>query len=504
MMHTFIKKSGHVVGHSPAVDACRLSASLRSGQGFALLFVMALFTVMISRRVHAADRGESASEISVELRYQRPTEDGFELRTKGETWDAAATAIIVCDMWDLHHSRNAVERAAEFAPRLDEVLTDARGRGVTIIHAPSDCMDFYADHPARRRAMAAPTATTAPPGVGQWCLQLPSETSAVYPIDQFDGGEDDAPDRLAEWAAHLESLGRNPRGPWKRQTDSLTIDPERDFISSHGDEVWNILEANKIDNVILTGVHLNMCVMGRPFGLRQMVRGGKNVALMRDLTDTMYNPASWPYVDHFTGTDLMVAYVERTICPTITSDQWIGGRPFRFRDDTRSDAAILAALTRPVPARDHRQPWGKVSLPPGPNDPHVAAGERAWYRSVVRIPEAWNRSDLLLEIPSSGDSWEAWGNGRRLTASRQDGTVRFALESDAIEFGTGNLLVIRSSDGTRLEAPPVVTAGRERLSLEGTWQFRIGNGEQGLETLSLPAQFAAPADIIFQPADDIR
>ena len=34
-----------------------------------------------------------------------------------------------------------------------------------------------------------------------------------------------------------------------------------------------------------------MCVLGRPFGLRQMAKNGKNVVLMRDMTDTMYNPA---------------------------------------------------------------------------------------------------------------------------------------------------------------------------------------------------------------------
>ena len=34
------------------------------------------------------------------------------------------------------------------------------------------------------------------------------------------------------------------------------------------------------------GVHTNMCVLGRPFGLRQMARLGKNTALVRDMTDT--------------------------------------------------------------------------------------------------------------------------------------------------------------------------------------------------------------------------
>ena len=111
-------------------------------------------------------------------------------------------------------------------------------------------------------------------------------------------------------------MGRNPAAPWKSQTDKLTIDDDADYISDNGEEIWSVLEDRGIDNVILMGVHLNMCVLGRPFGLRQMAKNGKNVVLMRDLTDTMYNPRQAPYVSHFTGTDRMVEHVERYVCPT--------------------------------------------------------------------------------------------------------------------------------------------------------------------------------------------
>ena len=57
-------------------------------------------------------------------------------------------------------------------------------------------------------------------------------------------------------------------------------------------ENWNLLEARGIENVMILGVHTNMCVLGRPFGLRQMAHNGKNVVLVRDLTDTMYNSRS--------------------------------------------------------------------------------------------------------------------------------------------------------------------------------------------------------------------
>ena len=88
--------------------------------------------------------------------------------------------------------------------------------------------------------------------------------------------------------------------------------------------------------MILLGVHTNMCVLGRPFGLRQMAKNGKNVVLMRDMTDTMYNPERWPYVSHFDGTDLIVEHIEKFVCPTITSVDFLGGEPFRFKNDRRS------------------------------------------------------------------------------------------------------------------------------------------------------------------------
>ena len=152
----------------------------------------------------------------------------------------------------------------------------------------------------RKRAMAAPTAKNLPKDIDRWCNRIPAEEKGRYPIDQDDGGEDDEKAEHAAWAAKLVGLGRDPRAPWKSQCDRLTMD-ERDAISDSGVEIWNLLEERGIDNVILMGVHTNMCVLGRPFGLRQLAKNGKNVVLMRDMTDTMYNPARWPHVSHFRG-----------------------------------------------------------------------------------------------------------------------------------------------------------------------------------------------------------
>ena len=75
------------------------------------------------------------------------------------------------------------------APRMNQVLHAARDQGALIIHAPSSCTDFYAEHPARKRAQAAPHAANLPDGIENWCTwNDDQEQKEGYPIDHSDGG----------------------------------------------------------------------------------------------------------------------------------------------------------------------------------------------------------------------------------------------------------------------------------------------------------------------------
>jgi len=329
---------------------------------------------------------EEGGKLDLRLRSRVEADGRSRLIETLASWAPGQTAMIVCDMWDLHHCLNAVRREKEMAPTMERVLKAARDRGVTIIHAPSSCTDTYKDHPARKHATATPRSNNLPRDIASWCKVIPSEEKGTYPIDQSDGGEDDDPAEHKKWADELAAMGRNPRAPWKSQIDVLTI-AEKDYISDNGEEIWSILEDRGIKNVILMGVHLNMCVLGRPFGLRQMAKNGKTVALMRDLTDTMYNPQRSPFVGHFAGTDLMVEHIEKYVAPTLTSDQIIGGKPFRYKDDTRPSVALLIAddeyrteATLPRFASEHLLKDYRVSYllaPEGVRDALPAVGELA-------------------------------------------------------------------------------------------------------------------------------
>src|SRR5438034_195187 len=246
-------------------------------------------------------------------------------------WDAKKTALVICDMWDDHWCKSAARRVGELARPLNEVVKAARARGVFVIHAPSTCTGFYDGSPQRKRAQIARFSPTPVPletaerwGTA-WCWTDPKH-EAVLPIDDSDMGCDCQPAKCPI------------RAPWRRQISSIDI-AEADAITDNGQETWNLLTERGIDNVILCGVHLNMCVLGRPFAIRQTVKLGKNVALMRDMTDTMYNPERPPGVSHFEGTDLVIEHVERYWCPSFTSTDLTGKLAFRFKDDHRAVGA---------------------------------------------------------------------------------------------------------------------------------------------------------------------
>jgi nicotinamidase-related amidase len=231
-----------------------------------------------------------------------------------EQWEPTETAIVICDMWDKHWCTYATARVTEMAGAMNDALTAARNKGVAIVHAPSDCMGYYRDYPGRKEAMKYSDAEIAGLANGE---ELPSEENALWPVDQSDGG--------------CDGPGFVNDPVWTRQIATLTID-DNDLISASGEEIGAYFKETGIKNVILMGVHTNMCIVNRTFGLRAMTRMNMNAVLVRDLTDLMYNPERYPYVSHFEGLDLMIDYIEKYICPTMLSTDLTQKAPFVFAE----------------------------------------------------------------------------------------------------------------------------------------------------------------------------
>ena len=222
----------------------------------------------------------SATSSTFSMRSRSPNGDPI---TVLREWDNAKVALVICDMWDTTQCVSAARRVVEMAPRVNELAARLRREGALIVHAPTGCMDSYAGTAARERARQAPP------------VQSP------VPVDWHDwdaSRESPLPDALADDTPCSCEPGEpctagGPPYPWTHQIETIEISTT-DAVTDDGEELLALLEERAIEDVVVVGVHANRCVLGRPYGIRQ--------------------------------------------CPTITSDQLVGGAPFQFRSTAASQA----------------------------------------------------------------------------------------------------------------------------------------------------------------------
>ncbi len=291
-----------------------------------VLFAMLIVLFGIQENQAQQTASQQKLTISMEKRKAADSGNGVIISNEIQEWNPGETAIVICDMWDQHWCKGATERVADMATHMNKVISIAREKGVLIVHAPSDCLDAYKNHPARKTVQQLKTKKFKGRIEGG---KLSSEDKAVWPIDDSDNGCDCSPE-----CTH--------GSPWRKQIETITIN-DKDAISDSGEEIAALFEKRKINNVILMGVHTNICVIGRTFGLRSMIKLGKNVVLMRDMTDIMYDSKQSPYVSHYTGNSLFIEYVEQYVCPTIVSTDFTKEKQFRFKKDNRQIIGFITA-----------------------------------------------------------------------------------------------------------------------------------------------------------------
>jgi nicotinamidase-related amidase len=217
-------------------------------------------------------------------------------------WDPKATAVIICDVWDKMYCSNATQRSSAMALVMDDVITTLRAKGVLIVHSPSGVTGFYKDTPAFQRMQVVPKVEPPTPIQG-WCKLNPAK-EAPLPIDDSNPCDDANPAPAV--------------GIMTRQHPAIRI-AEVDYMSDQGTQVFSLFRQRGIKHILYMGVHANMCVLGRSFGIRQMTELGFDCVLVRDLTDALYNPKMPPYVSHERGTELVVQHIEKFWCPSALS-----------------------------------------------------------------------------------------------------------------------------------------------------------------------------------------
>ncbi len=292
-----------------SIRVTRREAMITAAQAVAAASLMG----QVSAAEPPAGRTIPAVPGKLEIAWRRREKDGDAFRVIEETvtWEASETAIIICDMWSDHPCKMAAVRVGRIAPRMNEVISLARDHGVAIVHAPSGGVKHYEDTPYRTRMRQA-TPAEPPVPIQGWCYHN-KEHEGPWPIvDDVKRGEakvtgcdDPEPKLHPDFDRHehpaIQIIGY-------------------DGVSDKGPEIYNFLEQEGRKNIVLMGVHTNMCVLGRPFGIRQQKYLGKNVVLCRDLTDGLYDPRDPPYVSHARGVELVIEHIEKYWCPSILGE----------------------------------------------------------------------------------------------------------------------------------------------------------------------------------------
>lgn len=244
-------------------------------------------------------------------------------------WLPEQSAVVVCDMWGYEHwSRGATERIDLLAPQMNTLVRRLRGEGLQVVHSPTHVVGYYKGTPARRRIQEV--LLLEPPGP---MIDYNFPLDPPLPINDSDGGSDTG-----------EEPPRKFQRVWTRQHPAIEIDHSRDVISDSGVEIYSFLRGSNRLNVFIMGVHANMCILKRQFGIRQMQAWGFNMALVGDMTDAMYNPKMPPYVIHEEGTRLVVDYIREYFCPVVNSaDLWpeVQQLPFNHESNHESDFPTL-------------------------------------------------------------------------------------------------------------------------------------------------------------------
>jgi nicotinamidase-related amidase len=215
----------------------------------ALIFVGVLSLILEPLGVAASPSAGVSSDMRLILHKRvqahrgRPSwsEVNFE-----QTFALSNSAIVVADMRDKHWCRGATERVGRIALRMEPLLERARTSGILIIHAPSKTMSFYAGSEGRMLAQSAPHVD--PP------IAAPLRNPPL-PLDDSNG--------------RCDTPGDTEHRVWNRETPLLTIE-SGDVITGSGTEIYNVLRQLGIDTVFYMGVHANMCILNRSFGIRQM------------------------------------------------------------------------------------------------------------------------------------------------------------------------------------------------------------------------------------------
>jgi len=330
----------------------------------------------------------AARSAEIELALQTRDQAGAK-QVEPARIDSQRIGVVVVDMWNYHWCKTATMRVGELVPRMNHVLDACRELGMTVMLCPSDVVDNYVGWPQREIIFAMPK------------HQLPMLKAIECPEPPNAGGCACGRERC------VVNYGWDGMHPDLRIADA-------DLMPDTLEDVYSICRERKLTHLIYMGVHTQVCLLGKPMGLRNLKAAGLNCILARDLTDAHpgYDLATGLTPDSHTAE--VVAHFEKYLAPTVNMKEELQ-KLGRWDKDWIVDSVRMT-------------PWGTTMRP------HVFSDDVVVTLSTPWQPEAAIHYTLDGSEPTSASlAYEAplkLLDTTRIRAAAFDGQQRVALLSE--------------------------------------------------------------------------
>lgn len=212
--------------------------------------------------------------------------------------DPKKVGIIAVDCWDYHWCRTWRNRAASLIPRFNHCFDAARALGMTLVFSPTNAMRDLNESPQRKATLALPNHPL--PAL----LDLPDPFPGAIRFGMCECG-------LGVECFYTNNVDN--QNPDLKMTAS-------DFIALTQQEAYNIFKERGITHILYTGFATNMCMWGKPTGMKYMRQFGFRCLFARDLTEAItgyveesFNPTR--------GTLEVIEVIERDLAPSIDMEQ---------------------------------------------------------------------------------------------------------------------------------------------------------------------------------------
>lgn len=185
-------------------------------------------------------------------------------------------ALIIVDVWDTHWDKQTVECLDKLSADINTFASKVRTNGDLVIHAPSKVTRQY-----KKRSI---------------------EINHDYDMLNSNNLQD----RLQQMKFPL-ILDGNGTPNWKKQHPNIEIN-DKDYVTTNGLEIYNLLKKHKIEKLYYCGAHANICILWtRQFSILQMQHNRIDTALIKDLS------LSLP-IDQYND---LITFYDQHICETV-------------------------------------------------------------------------------------------------------------------------------------------------------------------------------------------